>query len=148
MEQPEVINGVQHFVCRGTNSCGQVLPITSFNRQKARAGRGKHFGIQYNCKECSQTYARTRAQNGALQPRLDKHRQVIIDAKNRPCMDCGNVYPSYVMDFDHRPDEVKSFTIGWGVGRNLDMLLLEIAKCDVVCSNCHRIRTFTRRGMI
>lgn len=66
---------------------------------------------------------------------------IVKDAKNVPCADCGESYPSYVMDFDHVRG-VKTFNIAWGV-RNATTaaLLAEIAKCDVVCSNCHRIRT-------
>lgn len=76
----------------------------------------------------------------------ERFRKVVKDAKNRPCQDCGVEYPSYVMDFDHRPDEDKSFNIGAMVSSrpSMELFLAEIAKCDVVCSNCHRIRTHNR----
>jgi len=48
------------------------------------------------------------------------------------------------MDFDHRFPDEKSFNIGRDAlaGRcSLEQLEREIAKCDVVCANCHRIRT-------
>lgn len=58
-------------------------------------------------------------------------------------MDCG-LHPEYsqVLEFDHRPDEVKLFHISdrMGSGTMAD-LIAEIAKCDIVCANCHRIRT-------
>jgi hypothetical protein len=59
------------------------------------------------------------------------------------------MYPPYVMDFDHVRDK-KSFEIGIAVGRNkpLAKLLPEIEKCDVVCSNCHRVRTHNRRASL
>lgn len=47
------------------------------------------------------------------------------------------------MDFDHRPDEVKVKNVSQL--KTLDDVKAEIAKCDVVCSNCHRLRT-KRRG--
>jgi hypothetical protein len=61
--------------------------------------------------------------------------------KNVPCLDCGERFPYYVMDFDHQRD--KSFTIAKAVATNgrLEHILAEIEKCEVVCSNCHRIRT-------
>jgi hypothetical protein len=32
------------------------------------------------------------------------------------------------------------------VGRaGIDRILAEVAKCDIVCANCHRLRTFERR---
>ena len=65
-------------------------------------------------------------------------------AKDQPCADCDVKYPPHVMDFDHVRGE-KEFGIGesyYRVGRK--RLLAEIAKCDVVCANCHRERTFVR----
>lgn len=63
--------------------------------------------------------------------------------KSGPCVDCGVPYPSYVMDWDHRPGEVKLFTISVGKATKARQAVLdEIAKCDLVCSNCHRERTF------
>jgi hypothetical protein len=66
--------------------------------------------------------------------------QIIRDAKNVPCMDCGRYYPPCVMDFDHRGD--KKFSIGNVANASSEAdLRNEISKCDVVCANCHRIRT-------
>jgi hypothetical protein len=71
--------------------------------------------------------------------------QMIRDAKNKPCMDCGLSYPYYVMDFDHRDDEIKLYNVAEMARRgSIQKLEEEIAKCDVVCSNCHRERTFRR----
>lgn len=65
------------------------------------------------------------------------------EQKDRPCQDCEVSYPHYVMDFDHRDPEkkvigpAKMIRDGWSIER----MEAEIAKCDVVCSNCHRERT-------
>jgi len=70
---------------------------------------------------------------------------LIRDAKNKPCMDCGQSYPWFVMDLDHVRGTKRA-----AVSRlrhfNPKVILAEIAKCDVVCSNCHRLRTFKRYG--
>ena len=59
-----------------------------------------------------------------------------------PCTDCGENYPYYVMEFDHLPEFEKKFNISMlGKVANLRELQAEIAKCEVVCSNCHKIRT-------
>ncbi len=63
----------------------------------------------------------------------------------RPCADCGLSYPHFVMDFDHARGK-KSFalsTVHYGLWSN-ERILAEIAKCDLVCANCHRIRTHNR----
>lgn len=70
-------------------------------------------------------------------------REVIEQAKDAPCMDCGQRYPHYVMDFDHRDPTEKLFSVGRG--RGLKALLAEIAKCDLVCANCHRVRTWQHK---
>lgn len=61
-----------------------------------------------------------------------------------PCTDCGKSYPYYVMDFDHIGTD-KTAEVNKYVARGMrKKCLKEIAKCQLVCSNCHRIRTYTR----
>lgn len=57
-------------------------------------------------------------------------------------MDCGVHYPSYVMDFDHRDPSTKKGGVGKFVSVGWKSLKEEIAKCDLVCANCHRERTW------
>jgi hypothetical protein len=76
-----------------------------------------------------------------------KSREFVRQQKDRPCLDCGGQYPHYMMDFDHRDPTTKEFNVGNGTGRSEQTLLAEIAKCDLVCANCHRERTHgNRRG--
>ncbi len=60
-----------------------------------------------------------------------------------PCMDCGKTLPPHVMDFDHRDPNAKSFSLAADkvLLKNRALLEAEVAKCDVICANCHRIRT-------
>lgn len=61
------------------------------------------------------------------------------------CADCGYTAHHAALQFDHRPGTTKVFTIGEKVSAySLAKIYAEIAKCDVVCANCHFIRTFTR----
>lgn len=61
-----------------------------------------------------------------------------------PCTDCGVFYPYYVMDFDHITDD-KVADIKWLVQhKGWQQVLDEIAKCELVCANCHRKRTHDR----
>lgn len=76
----------------------------------------------------------------------DRLAKIIRDAKNVPCADCGIKYPSYVMDFDHRDPSTKIACVSKLANSNsAKKLMLEIAKCDVVCANCHRIRTYSSK---
>lgn len=71
----------------------------------------------------------------------DKHIRLVEEAKSKPCADCGKSYPPYVMDFDHVRGE-KHDCVGHLKVNEPSKLLEEISKCDVVCSNCHRERTY------
>ena len=70
----------------------------------------------------------------------------VSEYKSRPCADCDVEYPYYVMDLDHRDPKQKTDSVpillrngaGWSV------LKAEVAKCDVVCANCHRQRSQMR----
>jgi len=65
--------------------------------------------------------------------------------KGIPCMDCGETFPTYVMQWDHLPGHVKVDEIGSMVGsRSRDFILAEIEKCELVCANCHVMRTVVR----
>lgn len=63
--------------------------------------------------------------------------------KNRPCMDCGIQYPPYVMDLDHRDPTQKVLKISTMRRKRMafSVIVEEMEKCDVVCANCHRVRT-------
>ena len=62
---------------------------------------------------------------------------------NTPCKDCHKSYPYYVMDFDHLRDK-DSLIIKFIRNNNRAGLENELKKCEVVCSNCHRIRSYNR----
>lgn len=66
----------------------------------------------------------------------------------QPCMDCGQSFPTRCMDFDHRPGETKKHQVASMVGLHKSFstsaFIAEMNKCDVVCANCHRIRTHER----
>ena len=75
-------------------------------------------------------------------------REIVLEAKSRPCADCGQTFPPFVMDFDHLDAKQKRDTISQMVRKthSIDVVLQEIAKCEVGCANCHRVRTFRRLG--
>jgi hypothetical protein len=77
---------------------------------------------------------------------IGRNRAAVQEAKAKPCTDCGVRYPYYVMEFDHLDSETKEFNVSAGVTRaSYERLLAEIAKCEVVCANCHAERTHQRK---
>lgn len=107
------------------------------NKEDQKAYARKHY------EENKEAYkARAKAHDKIKQQQIRDH---IIAEKSKPCMDCGVSYPSYVMDFDHvrgtKSGNVSAFrSTSW----SLERVKLEIAKCEIVCSNCHRERTHSR----
>jgi formate-dependent nitrite reductase cytochrome c552 subunit len=75
------------------------------------------------------------------------HATLLEQLRNVPCADCGLRFPSYVMQFDHRDPSNKNYTVTRMIGRaGRATILEEAAKCDIVCANCHRDRTYRRRA--
>lgn len=76
----------------------------------------------------------------------DRNYAFLASLKDVPCADCGQKYPPYVMDFDHIDDKVGNLSKMANSGVSIEVLTTESAKCEVVCSNCHRIRTYNSLG--
>ena len=70
--------------------------------------------------------------------------QANVDAmKKGPCMDCGQKFDPVCMDFDHVRGEKKwSIAVGIRRAKPWSEIEEEIDKCELVCSNCHRVRTW------
>lgn len=64
--------------------------------------------------------------------------------ENHPCTDCGKFYYPCQMQFDHIAND-KAFNIAMSYSNvGWDKLVEEIEKCELVCANCHAIRTYLR----
>jgi hypothetical protein len=59
------------------------------------------------------------------------------------CVDCG-VSNHIILDFDHLHDKKYNISRMIHDGFSWAAIKKEIAKCEVVCANCHRIRTHRR----
>lgn len=70
--------------------------------------------------------------------------------ESTPCTDCKRFFPHYVMEYDHVPERgEKRVNVAVMAGtRKLTAatLVAEMKKCDLVCANCHAIRTHNRRN--
>jgi hypothetical protein len=84
--------------------------------------------------------------NAEANRRKKAERHAAVDQiKSVPCADCGKSFPPYVMDFDHRDPSTKEYEINFLLNKTTcpwSRVLDEIAKCDVVCARCHRLRSW------
>lgn len=89
---------------------------------------------------------RKREKAEALRRYRSRKREQIDNLKRVPCADCGGTFHPFVMDFDHREGVEKRFNVSAAIplGLSIESVIEEAAKCDVICSNCHRMRTFQR----
>ena len=106
--------------------------------EQHNAWRYQRYGCR--CEIC--TSARREQQHNYSVVARQRSRETLNTLKAKPCTDCGGIFPPECMDFDHK--ESKDFEIGRHYRKSLDKLLAEIEKCDLVCANCHRVRTSNR----
>lgn len=112
-------------------------------------------GLQARCKSCFKAayVADKPAQIARVTARNLKHKielkAYVSELKKSPCTDCNISYHPFVMDWDHvRGTKLKDISelvrsaVSWA------KLKEELTKCELVCSNCHRLRTGKRSGMI
>lgn len=65
------------------------------------------------------------------------------------CADCGYDERHEALQFDHLPGTVKVATVGsLALSAKVSQTWAEVAKCEVVCANCHCIRTAARRLVV
>jgi hypothetical protein len=97
--------------------------------------------ISYHCGSGQRDKALVRTRD-----RRSKVTRLIQESKqSRPCADCGENYPYWIMQFDHLGN--KEFNVSeWKLHTgNIEVIMKEIDKCEVVCANCHFNRTHLRR---
>jgi len=72
---------------------------------------------------------------------------LLRDLRKGPCAACGMTFEPHQMDFDHRnpADRLFRVTEGRAMLMSRERLFAEVDKCDVVCANCHRLRTSAAR---
>lgn len=109
-----------------------------------------------HCRVCQQRYykgfytankarevARARKNNLKIGSELKDR---IAALRSVPCADCGGSFHPWQMEFDHLPQFVKvSCVTSIASSAAKHKFEAEVAKCEVVCANCHRHRTHIRK---
>jgi hypothetical protein len=132
--------------------CHVAKPLAEFPTKSAARQTYRSY-----CRPCRSEYGKEHyRKNVAAYMARSKARAPIDRKRNRefiagylsthPCVDCGEADP-IVLEFDHRDPNTKANEVGRLVHTTtLPAVRAEIAKCDVRCGNCHRIRTATQFG--
>jgi transposase len=83
-------------------------------------------------------YRCLRCRSQAVARRRRRLKQILVADAGGRCSICG--YDRYVgaLQFHHRDSATKKFGVGErGLTRSLEMLKAEVAKCVLLCANCH-----------
>lgn len=111
-------------------NCKKNLSAENFNKNSRRKS-----GLSDECKSCRSIKSTIKR---------EERRIILNEIKSEnPCTDCGKFYHPVAMQFDHVRGE-KLFNVGWAISTEMhwDRILNEMAKCDIVCANCHSVRTW------
>lgn len=137
-------------VLRPCSVCTLHLPLSEFHDHSD--GRGRKMA---HCKTCGTKAVKRSYYKHLIQRRRDGRaqqrertragRDYVNQLKAKtPCKDCEQIFPPVCMDFDHRPGTAKVAAVSAMLARSPKELIAEIAKCDLVCACCHRLRTTSR----
>jgi hypothetical protein len=112
----------------------------------------EHYGQKHSvCRPCKRIYDReqyakkTKEQKEHKQElqkqRYIQNRQYMYDyLSTHPCEVCGESDP-VVLEFDHLDQSTKHTAVGLMADYSLTKIKEEIAKCRVLCANCHKRHT-------
>jgi hypothetical protein len=137
-------SSIQYKTCP---RCQESFPITEFRFKNI----SKNLSHSY-CRTCRSAILKDhyrRNKDAYLRRNAGfrlRNAEIIREHKSKPCADCGVQYPYYVIDFDHRQGLAKVINLANAGRMTRPKILEEIAKCDVVCSNCHRECTYQRKN--
>jgi phage FluMu protein Com len=114
--------------------CKEVKELENFHYT-----RGNFLAL---CTPC----LRERQRGYYVNRRIDIKEWLFDYLSQNPCIDCGETDPIR-LEFDHRGD--KKFVIGKsliGKSKSLADVQAEVAKCDVRCANCHKVKTHSEQN--
>jgi len=115
-------------------ACFETLLASAFSKNKRRVD-----GLDTYCRECSRAKRKLRPRRPGVQVdmlRIEHQRRMTAYKASLGCCRCGERDP-IVLEFHHRDPNTKKATIGRLATRH-DLLPEELAKCDLICANCHR----------
>jgi hypothetical protein len=114
--------------------CGITKVLSEFSPITSRANR--FGGVAAWCKKCCYSNAKVR---------IESRRKEVDKIKLAAgCSRCGYKEHPAALDFDHLPGTVKYMNVSMMFTCSRQKVMEEISKCQVLCSNCHKIITWER----
>lgn len=107
--------------------CGDCGSSSNLSEEKKKAAKDRKKILQ-------------KKHNDKKKKERTELRQKLIAERGNICFDCKASFPACCYDFHHRDPKEKEFEFSKAKSRSEDQIRVEIAKCDLLCSNCHRIR--------
>ena len=97
-------------------------------------------------KEINQLQGRNRNRCNSCNTRLRRLRTKLkgIEFLGGKCIRCGYDKHPAALEFHHKNPQEKEFAIGSFANKKWEVIQEEILKCELLCSNCHRIEHSTR----
>jgi len=125
---------------KSCSRCKQIKELSEFTFDKSKAD-----GLHVQCRTCKRQLDKERYGLKYKTKRVvqDRERAAIVTErirnykKERGCLVCKEVEP-ICLDLHHLDPSQKDFSVSNRPNSNWDVILAEMNKCVVVCSNCHR----------
>lgn len=118
--------------------CNNHFPVDMF----VKKGRNKSSGaMQFSsrCKPCYRKHVRSQPSYNVEAAYRTEKREIVNGIK-RQCVVCGYDRCKKALDFHHVTDDKEDGIAAMVMSKEhtIDELMLELKKCVVLCSNCHR----------
>jgi hypothetical protein len=129
--------------------CKETLLVEKFAKKGFKKDGTQRY--QSGCKACrAKWFQKHYEEQGDYYKDKAKKKRIVTQEwysgykKTLSCGKCGFDHPAALV-FHHRNKLEKTKEVSLMIGDGKKKMLEEIAKCDVLCSNCHRILHYEER---
>lgn len=126
------------YPCRDCHQQGKIFNPNSWGRRCIKCQRSY-------CKKYNDQGIYRRSKTVKANKLNREHKIWAIEYKGGKCLDCNGIFAPCVFDFDHRDPTSKVDNPSAFIKMSKETAMKELDKCDLVCSNCHRVRSFAKQ---